>query len=367
MEPVTHFLTGAVLGRAGFNRKTALATVTMVLAAEAPDIDVVAYFGGSAVGFAHHRGFTHTLIGVPVTAALVVAFVYIVRRLYERWRPEQARAASNPAPRVPRWGLLYGLACLAGASHILLDFTNNYGVRPFWPFNDRWYSWDIVFIIEPLILGVLLAGLVMPSLFGLINQEIGVRRKGLRGRGGAIFALVAIALIWGYRDYQHRRAVAAMQSVLYQDEPALRVGAYPYHTNPFLWHGVVETDRFYETMHVDSRTPEVDPDGRALTYYKSEPTDVTKAARDSYLGRVYLDWAGYPVIETEKRERPGEVDYVVHFRDLRFAYPERRGTPLSAYVLLDSRLNVVEQGFSSRNPVTDRLESQPGPREEQRP
>ena len=40
MEPVTHFLTGATLARAGFNRKTALATVTMTLAAEAADIDI---------------------------------------------------------------------------------------------------------------------------------------------------------------------------------------------------------------------------------------------------------------------------------------------------------------------------------------
>ncbi len=41
MDPVTHFLTGGCLGRAGFNRKSALATVTMVLAAEAADIDVL--------------------------------------------------------------------------------------------------------------------------------------------------------------------------------------------------------------------------------------------------------------------------------------------------------------------------------------
>src|SRR5438309_5939835 len=47
-----------------------------------------------------------------------------------------------------RWGVLYLYACLAGLSHILLDFTNNYGVRPFWPFSERWYSWDIVFIVE---------------------------------------------------------------------------------------------------------------------------------------------------------------------------------------------------------------------------
>jgi len=40
MDPVTHFMTGAVLSRSGFNRKAAYATLAMTLAAEAPDLDV---------------------------------------------------------------------------------------------------------------------------------------------------------------------------------------------------------------------------------------------------------------------------------------------------------------------------------------
>ena len=40
MEPVTHFLTGACIGRAGLNRKTAYATLAAVLAAEAADLDI---------------------------------------------------------------------------------------------------------------------------------------------------------------------------------------------------------------------------------------------------------------------------------------------------------------------------------------
>src|SRR5437660_9920622 len=76
LEPVTHFLTGAILGRAGLNRKTGLATLTLVLAAEAPDLDVVAYFGGSVAGIAHHRGITHTLLCSPFVASDTVAVVY---------------------------------------------------------------------------------------------------------------------------------------------------------------------------------------------------------------------------------------------------------------------------------------------------
>src|SRR6185312_15775659 len=77
-----------------------------------------------------------------------------------------------------------------------LDFTNNYGVRPFWPFWEKWYSWDIVFIIEPLLLILLIGGLVLPALFSLINDEIGVRRKGPAGRLAAVVALLGVVAVW---------------------------------------------------------------------------------------------------------------------------------------------------------------------------
>jgi inner membrane protein len=86
LEPVTHFLTGACMGRAGLNRKTALATLTLTLAAEAPDLDVLSRLHGPAFGFAHHRGFTHSFLGVPLDAAVVVGFVYLIWRLRGRKR-----------------------------------------------------------------------------------------------------------------------------------------------------------------------------------------------------------------------------------------------------------------------------------------
>ena len=294
MEPLTHMLTGACLSRAGLNRKTTLATVTLVLSAEVSDLDFLAYFGGPVFGFAHHRGITHTLLGVPAMAALALAMVWCLNFLLVRW----GRPPAKGGP--PRWGLLYGYACLGALSHILLDFTNNYGVRPFAPFYPRWFSWDIVSIVEPLLLLPLLAGLIVPSLFRLIQEEVGARHKGPRGRGGAIFALACILVVWGLRDFEHRRAVAALESRLYHGAEPLRVSAYPYDTNPFLWYGVVETQDAFETMHVDSLTPEVDPRDRARIRYKPEESPASLAAKKSYLGRVYLDWAQYPMFEVEQ-------------------------------------------------------------------
>ena len=355
MEPVTHFLFGATMGRAGLNRKTALATATLTLAAEAPDLDVFGRFKGSVFGFAHHRGFTHSFLGVPLVAAVVVAFVYLIWRL-------RGRKTRNPG-LPPRWGLLFAYACLAGLSHILLDFTNNYGVRPFWPFSERWYSWDIVFIIEPVLLVVMILGLILPALFSLINEEIASRKRDPHakphGRLAATLALLGVFIYWGVCDYEHRRALAALQSRNYQQADALRVSAYPYMTNPFRWYAVAETQNFFATMNVDSlnfssMSPEIDPESRMQIQYKPEETPVTHAAKNSYLGRVYLSWAQYPVTEAEQlNDDPQSISraaYRVRFHDLRYAYPGSNArASLGATVFLTRDLQVVQEAFGMKN------------------
>jgi inner membrane protein len=338
LEPVTHFLTGACLGRAGLNRKTALATLTLTLAAEAPDLDVLGGIRGRAFSFAHHRGFTHSFLGVSLDALVVVGFVYLVWRLRGR--------RTNDSSMPPRWGILFLYACLAGLSHILLDFTNNYGVRPFWPFSEKWHSWDIVFIVEPVMLVMLVLGLVAPLLFSMIDKEIGVRQRGPRGRLAASVALSGIVLLWGVRDYEHRRAVNALEARTYGGANPLRVSAYPTWANPFQWYGVVETANFFALAPVDSLRPEVDPEEEMQIRYKPEETVVTLAAKNSYLGRVYLDWAQYPITETEILQGT-EEGYIVRIQDLRYVGVPRavdgdRGRRvLGGAIKLDRNLRIV--------------------------
>lgn len=339
------------MGRAGLNRKTALATATLTLAAEAADLDVVSRFGGSAFGLNHHRGFTHSFLGVPLVAAAVVGFVYLI------WRSRGRKTRNPNLP--PRWGLLFAYACLSGLSHILLDFTNNYGVRPFWPFSERWISADLVFIVDPVILIVLALGLIFPTLFSLINEEIGGRNKAALppGRLAATIALVAVFAYWGVRSFEHHRAVVALDSRNYQGADALRASAYPYWVNPFRWYGVVETPAFFATMDVDSLIPEVDPESEMQIHYKPEETPVTLAAKKTYLGCVYLSWAQYPIVETEQLDNDPvnntRAAYVVRFRDLRYDYSGRnaRGT-LGAMVFLTRDLHVVDERFGMRNAST---------------
>jgi len=339
------------MGRAGLNRKTALATLTLTLAAEAPDIDVLGRFGGEAFGFAHHRGFTHSFLGIPLTAAATVGFVYLIWRLgFVDLIRRLCRCKARDPRLPPRWGLLFFYACLAGLSHILLDFTNNYGVRPFWPFWEKWYSWDIVFIVEPVMWALLGLGLIVPPLFALIDKEIGARSRGPRGRLSASLALIGIVLMWGLRDYEHRRAVNALEARTYEGVDPVRVSAYPTMIDPFHWYGVVETPAFFALAPADSLTPEVDPGGELEVRYKPEETPVTLAAKRSYMGRVYLDWAQYPITETELLQPPQD-GYIVHFVDLRYvqipsALSRSRGRrALSAAVELDKNLHVVGDIF----------------------
>jgi inner membrane protein len=345
LEPITHFLTGACLARAGFNRTTALATATMTLAAEAPDLDMLGNFKDPVFGWAHHRGFTHSFLGLFLVAAVVAGFVYLIWRL-------RGCKVENPN-RPPRWGLLFLYAYLAGVSHILLDFTNNYGVRPFWPFLEKWYSWDIVFIVEPVLLGFLIAGLVFPAFSALINQDLGVRSKGPQGRIGATLALLGVVAVWGIRDYEHRRAVNALKAYVYENVEPIRASAYPNWWNPFYWNGVVETRNFYALTLVDSLQPEVDPNAEMQILYKLEETPITLAAKNSRLGRLYLDWAAYPVTETEPIQSPSS-GYLVRFIDLRYSRsPFTAGKKtLSAGVELDNNLHVVAEIFGGhRQPI----------------
>lgn len=340
-------LTGACISRAGLNRKTGLATATLVLAAEASDIDVLYAFRGPVAALEHHRGWTHSFVGVPVMAALALLVVWLWSRIVRKRRLSPNTPVVLGRKRIPvRWGTLYAIALLGPLSHILLDYTTAYGIRMFEPFSFRWYEWGTVSIIEPFMLAVLILGLTLPGLFGLVHEEIGARQPQFRGRVGAVAALVAVVLMWGVRDFYHRRAVAGLEARTYQGQDALRVAAYPYPWNPFIWHGVIETRASYQTMLVDSLRGEVDVQGQARTYYKPEETPVLVAAKKSYLGRVYLDWASYPLTISEPLEEP-DVAFRVRFIDLRYSYPGRRST-LSASVDLDRHLRVVAQHFGRR-------------------
>ena len=149
MDNVTHALAGLLMGevaasviarRTGTDapavRRAALALG--VITAEFPDLDLL-YAGpvlrmGKLGYLLHHRGHTHTVVAALAAALLCWLALLGARRA---WR----------APPVARPLLV--LAIAGTLSHLALDGTNNYGVHPWWPLDNRWHYGDTVFIVEP--------------------------------------------------------------------------------------------------------------------------------------------------------------------------------------------------------------------------
>jgi inner membrane protein len=361
MEPLTHLMTGACLARAGFNRKAAYATLAMTIAAEMPDLDTLWSLDGPVAGFEHHRGITHTFLGLPFEAALVVGAIWLVHR----WRVGRAakRASVVSAPLEPTADQPLVWPLMALLSHILLDWTNNYGVRPFFPFNPRWYAGSFVFIFEPVLFVALLIGLVAPSLFGLIGSEVGARKPAFRGRGWAIFALVAMVACWVWRIVEHDTAVRLASSANYGPKAlgaeVLRVTASPYPGDPYRWHTVADTPAFYQMATVDCLKQTVSTDAAQDLFYKPAATAATLAAERSWLGRVYLDWSSWPLVSDIGPAVPPEAGSgapeatAVKFIDLRFLYDTflmqgRNDPPLSGTVYIRPGGGVAEMDFGKR-------------------
>ncbi len=369
MEPITHFLTGACIGRAGLNRKTRYATLAAVLAAEAADLDVLWGFAGPVEELKHHRGITHTFVGAPVVAGVVVGAVWLLhlwreKRRARRAAAQPARSANGPArpvrKRQPvRWSWLYLTASIAALSHILLDWTNNYGVRPFFPFSARWYAGSFEFIADPVVWALLAAALAMPWILGLTDSEIGVRAKPFRGRGWAIFALSGMAALGCLRWREHAQAIELAENAGVSEGPIVRAAAEPYPVNPFRWHAILETAAFYRTAEVNTWTGTVDSEPERDTIYKPTATPAVKAAEQTFLGRVYMDWGRWAVVRDMGQEPAPGMDpprlprgrtwTTVKFTDLRFDYPflgdegEPNRTPLTGWVyIVDGREDAGE-------------------------
>ena len=152
MDNVTHSLAGLLLAeaaarlrvRAGGTEPSPLfrvfAAAASMVAANLPDFDLLyTGAGGRRLDYMlHHRGHTHTFV-VAVIGAIAL---WALASLAWRWR-----ARVRLAPRDAGW--LFALLLASTLSHVLLDWTNSYGVHPFWPFDNRWLYGDAVFIIEP--------------------------------------------------------------------------------------------------------------------------------------------------------------------------------------------------------------------------
>jgi inner membrane protein len=183
-----------------------------VVAANLPDADLVyTRITPAPLGaLLHHRGHRHTIVGLAVLGAAMVAVCALpkIRQSVEPWR-----------------GRLWALIAIALASHLILDSWNSYGIHPFWPISTRWIYGDAVYILEPwlwLFLGVAATlNTVSRTGRGLLGATLAL----LLGAGAwlgvipivAVLALAAVALAYAalvWRATPQRRSSVGLALAL---------------------------------------------------------------------------------------------------------------------------------------------------------
>jgi inner membrane protein len=324
MDNLTHTAIGLFLSRAGLGRWSPRATAIVILAANAPDIDVLSAAGGPLNYLHYHRHITHSLLGMPILAIAVVLLVKLIGR------------------KPVRWLGAFCAALIAVASHLALDWTNLYGIRLLLPFSSQWQRLDVTGVIDLWIWGVLLLGILGPFLARLVGSEIssGAVKAPHHGRGFAWFTLLFVLLYDCGRGVLHARAVAALGSRLYQDSPPLRVAAFPDAANPWRWRGLVETGGAYTVEVIDLIGTA--PPGQNLIFQKPEASPALDAAARTEVFVEFLRFSQFPLWRVSPVPSP-ENGSLVEIFDMRFGTPMAPGFMVSAVV--DSGLHVVETSF----------------------
>jgi len=374
MDGLAHSLVGLASAKAGLERLSPYTVAVSILAANAPDLDVVTAVGGRWTALHYHRGITHSIIGTIILGILIPSLFYLIDRAVARLRDRR--------PRIRYWGLLLA-SLVVSATHPLMDWTNNYGLRPLLPWNGRWFYGDLVFIIDPYI-WLIIGGAVflltsntrakvivwlvigaattlfvfaasasrMPGGGSLLPARIiwivGVlafvttrwrRFDKPTGRWAAVAALSVVVLYWSGLAWQHRiaygRAVEIAQRLARErHEYFIRTAAMPTAANPFRWLCVAETDTAMYRFSLRS-----DSDGVKSCLVSAVDRFEKPAGRNTQLvasasrdprAQILLGFARFPIEKVEDSNCLEQT--LVHFADLRYTEP---GGPARGNFALD--------------------------------
>ena len=363
MDPLAHTLVGASLAETPLGRLSRLAVPTLVLAANAPDIDVVTLALGRDLSLGFRRGWTHGVLAMAVLPLVLGALIVVVDRAVARLRRQRA-----PAPAGPVFGLCYvGLL-----THPLMDWLNTYGIRFLMPFDGRWFYADTLFILDPwvwllasaavvlarsrtrlgqtawLVLGVALTSLVtgvaaIPPAARLVwlagvGAIIGIRLSGTvqaRIPRLATLCLVAAVVYMAMMAVGSRIATRQVEAWLTErGDIGAVVMAGPVPANPFVRDVVVLDDSHYHFIELD--------------WMRSEPirvvgTSVERGRRDAIVDAALTaphvqgvkTWMRFPAYHIESLSD----GYRVTIRDMRYTRLDSVGLG-TAVVELDRDLRV---------------------------
>jgi inner membrane protein len=352
MDNVTHSLVGYVTSKALVRNPSRTAVIASVIAANAPDADIITLLGDRWTYLHHHRGITHSIIGTACISLLIATTVYL---LESRRHQVDAKARAFAA---------FLMILVSGASHPLMDWTNNYGVRPFLPFDSSWIYGDILFIVDP-ILWLLLGGvsfLLARSRraryfwIGFGAVAFGVMLLMLTRRveltPSPLFYSICLSLLFaiaclyklkiGQSHSQKLSSMALILLIVYclsifivqkiaragaadtarriSSEPIREMATMPAFASAFRWRNVADTPSSVLVFETDLNGESDKP-----TEYKKptgEDLSVVSVAEKDRAARIFLNFARFPLAKVEQTSN----GRVVHFCDLRYTTPgQRRG------------------------------------------
>jgi inner membrane protein len=183
MDQATQILLGGVAAQATFGRPLGrTACVVGAVAGFLPDADMALRgLADPLFPLEIHRTFSHSLVAVPLGAALVTL-------LFLPFPPFRQRKLA-----------VFGAAFVGWLTHAPLDLCTSYGTMILWPFDHGWYALDIVSIIDPIFTFTLLVGLLLA-----------LRRRSPR----PAWAALALALLYlGLGALQRERALEAQATL----------------------------------------------------------------------------------------------------------------------------------------------------------
>ncbi len=327
MDSITHGLLGAVVAQTGLRQRIGRdATWVAAVAGYSPDLDmfvpwVMSLGGGHVDGFARmtiHRGLSHSLLMVPLIAALfAVPWWVIRRRLARRSKQRQTRPVEipdGPAPRRPggpSFGLLYACCFASVLAHPLLDWCTSYGTQLFAPISNTRFALHSMPIVDIIYTPTLILTLLVCY----------AARKVLRGRSGKwtlIVGWVGLLLSTGYLAtglLLHDAAVAkALRGV--QREKVIRADAYPTVGTIFLWRAVIRTEDRWIVKRIHHFADEKNPP-RTKTVAATQTTPWIERAKRTPQYERY-NWFALGQIRSEQTDYGDR--HVIRFHDMRYSW-----------------------------------------------
>jgi membrane-bound metal-dependent hydrolase YbcI (DUF457 family) len=301
MDIGTHALASLALSRAIFPRAPRLIWAFTIPAGVIADVDACSALISPSAYLSWHRTYTHSLL-----ASLIIAFIFSAA--YRLWASRDLMSRLSA-------GKVFVAALLVQWLHLAMDAAQWQGVELFWPMNSAHIAMDWLPTIDPWIVTILVAVILLPEFFHLIGAEIGAKDKRPRGFVGAIVGLVTVICYVGLRAELHGSAVAQMQNRSYANELPRQVAVFSDFVSLVTWHGVAETESaLHEVMvHINSsRRSSLDP---GINLFKPEANPILQAAQTTEAAKYFLRVARFPKATIQKMDTGSEVQ----IRDLRYA------------------------------------------------